>query len=247
MIRYKAVIEYDGTNFCGWQSQDYSVQGIIEQAITYFTKQGVCLYGAGRTDAKVHALAQVAHFDLEHRIDPYKLQCSLNYFLRDYSVVILSIQEVSASFHARFSAVKKTYIYKIVNRNAGLAIHKNRAWLIRGDLDVSLMKEAEHVFQGFYDFKYFRYSKCQSKSSKKTVEKVTFNYYDGEHQRDIELGFTAISFLHKQVRMMVGAICNVGLGRIKLLDIQNALALKAPLPSPFTAPAHGLYLKSVEY
>ncbi|MDZ5762016.1 tRNA pseudouridine synthase A [Candidatus Cyrtobacter comes] len=250
IFRYKAIIEYDGTDFHGWQSQGglLSVQGIIEQAILYFTKQqSVCLYGAGRTDSKVHALAQVAHFDLEHKVDLYKFQGSLNYFLRKYAVVIISLQEVPCSFHARFSAVRKTYVYKIINRNADLAIYKNKAWLIRGDLNISIMNDAAYLFKGLYDFKYFRYSKCQSKSSIKTIEHVTLQCNKTENQNEIELNFTAISFLHKQVRMMVGAICNAGLGRIRLADIENALTLRTPLPSPLTAPAHGLYLKSVEY
>ncbi len=248
-FRYKATVEYDGTMFHGWQSQQHlsSVQGSIRNAIFHFVKKDVVVYGAGRTDAGVHALGQVIHFDVDTELDCNKFRHSLNHVLRNCGVVILSLEKADHSFHARFSALSKTYLYKIINRNSDLTVLKNRAWLVRGALDVNLINEAISAFIGRHDFKYFRYSKCQSQSSLKTLQDVKLSYIIDQNQTEINISFTAISFLHKQIRMMVGAACNVALNKMNLLDIKNALCLKSSLPMPLTAPAHGLYLKFVEY
>jgi tRNA pseudouridine38-40 synthase len=245
--RYKIVIEYDGTDLLGWQKQldGPSVQEYLEKAIYGFLQQTTEVYGAGRTDAGVHALAQVAHFDLESPVDEFKIREAMNAHLRtmEAPVSILNVEAVGDDFNARFSAKGRSYIYRITNRRAPLVLDKNRSWWVYVPLDVEKMREGAKFLLGNHDFSSFRAAKCQAKSPIKTLDKIDIE----QNGENITFYVEARSFLHHQVRNMVGTLKMVGDGHLKPEDIKNILESKDRTKAGPTAPAQGLYLSKIMY
>ena len=245
--RYKIVVEYDGTSLLGWQKQldGPSVQEFLEKAIFAFVQENVEVYGAGRTDAGVHALAQVAHFNLERQVDIFRLKEALNAHLRNMQapVSVLNASLVDENFHARFSAQGRSYIYRITTRRAPLVLDKNRSWLVTVPLDVEKMREGAKYLLGHHDFTSFRAVKCQAKSPIKTLDKIEISQV-GEN---ITFYVEARSFLHHQVRNIVGTLKLVGDGHLKPQDIQTILEAKDRRAAGPTAPACGLYLHNIMY
>jgi len=249
MPRYKLTIEYAGYRFCGWQRQSNqpSVQQAIELAIKEMFNHNVIVEGAGRTDAGVHALGQVAHVDLPIDVPAYRLCDGLNHYLRGSGVVILHVEIVSSDFHARFSATKRAYEYRIVNRRASLALEENHAWHVIPPLDVSKMQAAAQHLVGHHDFTSFRTAHCQATSPIRTLER--FEIY----HTSIPMGVSIIahiesrSFLHNQVRIMMGTIKLVGEGRFSVEDIPHFLQARNRQITGPTAPPQGLYLKKITY
>lgn len=245
MPRYKCKVEYDGTAFCGWQRQGdaLSVQQTLEEAIEKFCTEQVRIHTAGRTDAGVHATGQVIHFDLAQAYDTYKIHGGINFHARPQPVCVLSVEEVNEEFHARFSAKKRYYKYRIVNRRTPLIIDANRAWQVPLPLDVSAMKEAAAHLIGKHDFSSFRASECQAKSPIKTLDELRIE----QNGEEIVFYLSAQSFLHHMVRIIVGSLEHVGSGRWTPQDIQKALAACDRRAGGRTAPAQGLYLTQVDY
>jgi tRNA pseudouridine38-40 synthase len=250
MPRYKLVLEYDGTGYAGWQRQDNgrSVQGAVEQAVFGFCGEHVNVTGAGRTDAGVHALAQTAHFDLSRAASPHTIRGALNDHLRRNSdgarrIVVVEAEAVADDFHARFSATGRRYLFRIVNRPAPLALDRERAWHVMPPLDLDAMNRAAERLIGRHDFTTFRSMQCQSPNPVKTLE-VLRATRSGEEIR-IEAG--ARSFLHNQVRSMVGTLVQVGQGKWTADDVSAALAARDRTACGPTAPPHGLYLAEVRY
>lgn len=245
MTRFKLTIEYDGTPYAGWQRQDDqpSIQGSIERALYQFAQEDVTIQCAGRTDAGVHARGQVAHLDLTKDRTPFQLSEGLNFYLKDEPIVILSAEVVDDDFNARFSAIHRAYEYRIINRRTPLAIDLNRAWHIPWELDVAAMQAAANRLLGTHDFTSFRASHCQSKSPVKTLDTLTVTRRDD----GIVITTSARSFLHHQVRNMVGTLSLVGSGKWQLDDVSAALAAKDRTRSGPTAPAWGLTLMEVTY
>lgn len=245
--RYKIVIEYDGSALVGWQKQfeGDSVQGFLEKAIFAFCQQEVEVYGAGRTDAGVHAFAQVAHFDLEFAKDEFRIREGLNAHLRNLRapVAVLDVSAAEPSFHARFSAVRRNYIYKICNRKAPLILEANRKWWLNYPLDVEKMYLGAEFLLGCHDFTSFRALKCQAKSPIRTLEKVEIT----QNGEDISIFVEAKSFLHHQVRNIVGTLKLVGDGTLEPKDVEAILAAKDRAKAGPTAPACGLYLNQIFY
>lgn len=245
MPRYKLTIEYDGTPFVGWQVQDNgpSVAGALETAIEKFTGAHADVMGAGRTDAGVHACAQVAHIDLAKEWETDTVRDALNAQLRPDPIAILKAERVAADFHARFSATARHYLYRIVNRRADLALENERAWKIARPLDAGRMHEAAQRLVGQHDFTTFCSTECQAKSPVKTLDRLDV-LRTGE---EIRVTASARSFLHHQVRSMVGSLAQVGEGRWSADDLQNALQAKNRAACGPVAPAAGLYLVRVDY
>jgi tRNA pseudouridine38-40 synthase len=252
MPRYKITIEYDGTNFAGWQKQKGapSVQSALEEAIARFSlhesdevsREAIAVYGAGRTDAGVHATGQVAHFDLERdNMTPFSIMNAINFHLRPHPIVVVGAEVVAPDWHARFSAVSKIYRYKILNRYTPSVLEQHRVFHVKRLLDVSLMQIAGEALLGSHDFSSFRAAACQAKSAIRTLDEVVV-----EHNGDrIDLFFRARSFLHNQVRIMVGAMVACGLD--PTLSIAKILEARDRKAAPITAPACGLYLERIRY
>jgi tRNA pseudouridine38-40 synthase len=245
MPRYKLTIEYDGTPFVGWQVQDNgaSVAGEIENAIEKFAGERAAVMGAGRTDAGVHALGQVAHVDLTKDWETDTVRDAINAQIRPHTVAILSAERVADDFHARFSAKARHYLYRIVNRRADLAIERNRALKIARPLDADAMHAAAQRLIGNHDFTTFRSAECQAKSPVKTLDRLDVSR-DGD---EIRVTASARSFLHHQVRSMVGSLVLVGEGRWTANDLQNALEARDRTACGPVAPSAGLYLVRVDY
>ena len=245
MSRYKLVIEYDGTNYVGWQHQPNlpSIQKSIEDAVFSFCQETTEVYGSGRTDAGVHALGQVAHVSLNKEHDPYKVRQGLNFYLKKHSISILSVELVPEDFHARYSAVKRKYIYKMIARPSPLALDKNKAWHIYKPMNLKSMQDGANHLIGLHDFTTFRASECQAKSPVKTIDKIEIT------QEGDSIFFTleAQSFLHHQVRNIVGTLKLVGEGKWNPDDIKTALEKKDRSAGGTTAPACGLYFHTVLY
>lgn len=243
--RFKLLIEYDGTDFVGWQHQDngFSVQEAIETAITKFSGETPRLHCAGRTDAGVHALGQAAHVDIERDITAFRLTNAINANLRPHPVSILSAEPVSDQWSARFNATARHYEYRIINRRAPLAIERGKAWWVPSKLDAAAMHDAAQILVGEHDFTTFRNTRCQAKSPIKTLDKLDVSRY-GEM---IVIEASAQSFLHNQVRSMVGTIKLVGDGKWMVKDIAKALKAKDRKAVGLNAPSEGLYLKAVSY
>lgn len=247
MTRFKLTLEYDGTNLLGWQRQldGPSVQEYLEKAVFGFSGQNVEMTAAGRTDAGVHALGQVAHFDLETKLDEYRLQQAFSAHLRQMEapVAVLKIETAAPDFHARFSAKGRGYIYRILNRTAPPILDKDRVWWIPYKLDVEAMQKAAKHLLGHHDFTSFRAAACQAKSPLKTLDRLNI-CRQGE-----EIVFTveARSFLHHQVRNMVGTLKLVGNGNISPQNVKEILERKDRRAAGPTAPAAGLYLQKVIY
>jgi len=245
MQRYKLKIEYDGTSFVGWQFQKngLSVQEVLQRAIFNFSKEKVIVSGAGRTDSGVHALGQVAHFDLKKKIENKKLLPGLNQNIGNKPITILKIEKVSKKFHARFSAKKRTYSYLIINRQSPLTLQKNKAWHIRKKLDIEKMKKGLKLLIGTHDFSTFRSSSCGAKSPIKTMDKVSIK----KNKDKIILQFTSKSFLQQQVRSMVGCIKYLGEGKWNIDNFKKAFKSKKRLQCAPPAPPCGLFLIKVLY
>jgi tRNA pseudouridine38-40 synthase len=256
MSRYKLTIEYKGTNFIGWQKQadnSSSIQGIIEKAILELTGESVDLVGSGRTDAGVHALAQIAHFDLTQekstpqmqapQIKAFKMRAGLNHYLRETDIAILDCAAVDKNFHSRFDGKMRHYQYRIISRHPHLTLHRDLAWQITYPLNIEEMLNAAQYLLGKHDFTSFRDSECQSKSAIKTIEKIEI-FQEGEV---IKMNFSAKSFLHHQVRNMVGTLVMVGGGKMKAENIKTILASRDRKKSGSNAPAGGLYFLGVDY
>lgn len=245
MPRYKLTIEYDGTPFVGWQIQDNgpSVQGQITEAVRAFSGEEVLVRGAGRTDAGVHALGQVAHFDLPAIWDADTVRDAINAHLRPYPIAVLIAEQVADDFDARFSALRRRYVYRIINRRADLALERNRAWRVARDLDAAAMHAAAQRLVGRHDFTTFRAAECQAKSPIKTLDSL-----DVERRGDeLRVAASARSFLHHQVRSMVGSLVRVGEGRWSADDLTAALEARDRSACGQVAPSEGLYLVAVTY
>ena len=244
MSRYKILIEYNGYHFKGWQRQKngLSIQGSIESAIKKFSNEDVLVYGAGRTDAGVHANGQVAHFELHKEFETNVIKNAINHFVKPY-ISVLHIEKVTQAFHARFSAVKKRYIYKIINRDSQLALMHNYAWLVKDKINVYHMKEAAQVLLGKHDFTSFRSASCQSVNPVRTIDNINIEIYD----ELVELQFEGKSFLHNQVRIMTGALKEIGIGKWDSAKLKSVLLAKDRKLGPVTAPPHGLYLNKIWY
>ncbi len=245
MQRYKVEVEYDGTSFVGWQFQKngLSIQEILQQAIFNFSKEKVVVTGAGRTDSGVHALAQVAHFDLKKKIEKNKFLPALNQHIGNKSVTVLKIRKTSKKFHARFDAKKRTYQYVIINRQSPLTLQKNKAWHIRKKLDVKAMKKGAKLLLGTHNFSTFRSSSCGAKSPIKTMEKISIK----KNKDKITLKFISKSFLQQQVRSMVGCIKYLGEGKWNIDEFKKSFKSKNRIKCAPPAPACGLYLKNIQY
>ncbi len=245
MTRFALTIEFDGTPYMGWQRQDHgrTIQGEIEAAIDKFTVEEAAVHGAGRTDAGVHALGMRAHVDIASELTPFRFMEALNAHLRPQPIAILACEEVSEDWHARFSCVGRSYIYRISNRRAPLALEKNRVWRIGQSLDVEAMQNAAQILIGKHDFTTFRSVQCQSASPVKTLDRLDVRR-EGDH---VIVEASARSFLHHQVRSMVGALAAVGRGRWNDSDLQTALEAKDRQALIENAPPHGLYFESAVY
>ena len=245
MPRYKLTIEYDGAPFCGWQSQanGQSVQDALEAGVKAFCGESVRVNGAGRTDAGVHALGQVAHVDLGNPVPADRLRDAVNAHLRPHPVAIVEAKEVGGDFEARFSATRRHYLYRIVNRRAPLTLDRGQAWLVHKPLDAGRMHNAAQVLIGKHDFTTFRSMQCQAKSPEKTLDELTVSRYGEE----IEIVARARSFLHNQVRSIVGSLKLVGEGKWSTRDLERALKARDRAACGPVAPPDGLYLLQVDY
>lgn len=243
MARYKINIEYDGTDLIGWQEnrQGPSVQSCLQDAIFKFCGEKVVVYGAGRTDAGVHAINMVAHFDLDKEQSPETVMRAMNFYLVDKPVSVLNCEKVDDDFHARFSCKKRHYKYIVLNRNAPVVLQKNRVWWVPQKLDIEKMKVAAQKLIGKHDFTSFRSIQCQSKSPIKTLDSCTIT----KNGDEIIFEFSARSFLHHQVRNMVGTLVEIGIG--KNLDIDEIFDAKDRSAAGVNAPASGLYFVCADY
>lgn len=245
MTRFRLTIEYDGRPFMGWQRQAHgpSVQQAIEEAIGAITQEQVTLHAAGRTDAGVHALAMTAHVDIAKPIAAQRLADGTNAKLRPLPVSILGAEEVDGDFHARFSCIGRRYVYRIANRRAPLALEAGRAWRVPVVLYADEMNKAGQVLVGQHDFTTFRSVHCQSESPVKSLDRLTVRRL-GE---TIEIEAAARSFLHHQVRSMVGCLELVGRGKWTRADLKAALEAKDRAALGFNAPPDGLYFAAALY
>ena len=245
MPRYKLIIEYDGGPFVGWQRQENgrSVQQAIEEAVVAFAQESAIVKGAGRTDAGVHALGQVAHLDLNRDWPADTVRDALNAHLRPAPVVVLSAEAVGPGFDARFSATARHYLYRISDRRAPPALDAGRVWHVAGRLDADAMHRAAQALVGRHDFTTFRAAECQAKSPVKTLDRLDVSRAGGE----IAVRAGARSFLHHQVRSMVGTLKKIGEGRWPVAAAGEVLAARDRARAGPVAPAHGLYLVAVDY
>ena len=245
MTRFRLTVEYDGRPFMGWQRQAHgpSVQQAIEEAIGAITHESVTLHAAGRTDAGVHAIAMTAHVDVAKPITAHRLADGVNAKLRPLPVAILGAQPTSADFHARFSCIGRRYLYRIVNRRAPLALDAGRAWRVPVVLHADEMHRAAQQLVGRHDFTTFRSVQCQADSPVKTLDLLTVRRF-GEM---IEIEAAARSFLHHQVRSMVGCLELVGRGKWNAADLKAALEARDRAALGFNAPPDGLYFVEATY
>ncbi len=243
MTRYKINIEYDGTDLIGWQENQHgpSVQSLLQDAIFKFCGEKVIVYGAGRTDAGVHAINMVAHFDLDKEQNSETVMRAMNFYLVNGPVAVLNCEKVSDDFHARFSCVQRHYKYVVLNRSAPVVLERNRVWWVPQKLDIEKMKVAAKKLIGKHDFTSFRSIQCQSKSPIKTLDFVNI-IQDGDK---VIFEFSARSFLHHQVRNMVGTLVEIGIG--KDLDIDKIFEAKNRSAAGVNAPASGLFFVSADY
>ncbi|TFI58196.1 tRNA pseudouridine(38-40) synthase TruA [Sphingomonas parva] len=245
MTRFRLIVEFDGRPFMGWQRQAHgpSVQQAIEEAVEAITGEQAVLHAAGRTDAGVHALAMSAHVEIARGISAFRLSDGLNARLRPLPIAILSAEEVAEDWHARFSCIGRRYVYRIVNRRAPLTIEAGRAWQVAVPLDAEAMDAAAKALVGRHDFTTFRSAQCQSESPVKTLDRLDV-IRDGER---IEVHAAARSFLHHQVRSMVGCLQLVGRGKWSADDLRDALAARDRAALGFNAPPDGLFFVEALY
>ncbi|MBK66537.1 MAG: tRNA pseudouridine(38-40) synthase TruA [Rickettsiales bacterium] len=248
--RWKIIIQYDGSPFCGWQRQNHalSVQEAIEEAIFKFSGERVSIYAAGRTDAGVHALGQVAHFDLEKQTDGKTVAGAINAHLGDHPISILAAEAVDQEFHARFSALGRSYVYHLLCRQARPVFEKGKVWHIKHELDVKAMQEGANYLIGKHDFSSFRAILCQAKSPIKTIDRIEFFEEDrGLEGQHIWMEIEARSFMHHQVRNIIGNLKMVGEGKWEPIKIKQVLEYKDRTKAGPTGSPDGLYFKSVIY
>jgi len=245
VTRFRLIVEFDGRPFMGWQRQAHgpSVQQVIEEAVFAITGEEAVLHAAGRTDAGVHARAMTAHVDIERPITAFRLSEALNAKLRPLPVAILKAEEAPEDWHARFSCIGRRYIYRIVNRRAPLALEAKRAWHVKVPIDVEAMHEAAQILVGKHDFTTFRSAHCQSESPLKTLDRLEVRR-TGEI---VEIEAAARSFLHHQVRSMVGCLELVGRGSWTADDLRDALEARDRAALGFNAPPDGLYFVEAVY
>ena len=245
MPRYRLTLEYDGSPFVGWQKQDNgaSLQAALEAAIEKFCGERPATVGAGRTDAGVHALAQVAHFDLTREWPAATVMNALNFHLQPDPIAVLEAEIAAPDFHARLSAKRRHYLYRILNRRAPPVIERHRVWAVQTPLDAAAMHAAAQALVGHHDFTTFRAAMCQAKSPEKTLDALDVSREGDE----IRIVARARSFLHHQVRNMVGTLKLVGEGKWIAADVARALAARDRAAGGPTAPACGLYLTRVDY
>ena len=245
MTRFRLTVEYDGRPFMGWQRQPHgpTVQAVIEAAAKAITSEDVVLHAAGRTDAGVHAEAMPAHCDITRSLTPFRLMEGLNAKLIPAPVSIIACEAVRDDWHARFSCIGRRYIYRIINRRAPLALDAGRAWRVRNPLDAETMHQAAQLLVGNHDFTTFRSIHCQSASAVKTLDRLTVRRLGEE----IIIEAAARSFLHHQVRSMVGCLMMVGRGQWSAHDLKAALDAKDRGALGFNAPPDGLYFVEALY
>ena len=245
MTRFALTLEFDGTPFMGLQRQPHgpSVQQAIEDAAQRITGEAVTLHSAGRTDTGVHALAMRSHMDVTKDIDAFRLMEALNAQLRPDPIAVTACEVVADDWHARFSCIGRRYLYRIVNRRAPLTLDRNRAWQVPQDLDHAAMHRAAQALVGQHDFTTFRSAQCQAASPVKTLDLLTVERLDGE----VHVHAAARSFLHHQVRSMVGCLALVGMGRWPEGRMAEVLAAKDRQALGLNAPPHGLYFVAASY
>jgi len=245
MPRYKLLLEYDGTGLVGWQRQanGLSVQEILETAVERFCGKHATVHGAGRTDAGVHALGQAAHVDLPKAADPEVIRGALNHHVRPHAVGVLAVEPVSEHFNARTSARARHYRYRILNRRAPAVLERDRVWHVGPPLDVEAMREGARHLLGKHDFSTFRDTLCQAKSPVKTLDVLDV----ARQGEEVAVEARARSFLHHQVRNMVGTLKLVGLGKWSPAHVLRALEARDRRAGGPTAPPQGLYLVEVVY
>jgi tRNA pseudouridine38-40 synthase len=245
VTRFRLLVEYDGQPFMGWQRQPHgpSVQQAIEEAVRAITGETVTLHAAGRTDAGVHALGMTAHVDVDRPITAHRLADGLNAKLRPQPVAILRAEEAAPDFHARFSCIERRYLYRIANRRAPLALDAGRAWRVAVTLHADAMNKAAQVLVGRHDFTTFRSAHCQAESPVKTLDRLTVRRLGGV----VEIEAAARSFLHHQVRSMVGCLELVGRGKWSGADLKRALQARDRAALGFNAPPDGLYFVEALY
>lgn len=245
MKRFKLTLEYDGTCFCGLQRQNgvKTVQQTIEEAAFKATSQRITLHSAGRTDSGVHAFGQVSHFECSTSLSDFKMKQALNHFIKEEGVCVIACEEVNKTFHARFSAKWRRYEYLILNRRSSSPLYANRMWHVIAPLDTDLMKQAALNFLGTHDFSSFRSAHCQSPNAIRTLDDLTIT----QEKDIIKLEIQSKSFLHNQVRIMVGTLVQVGKKRCEPSYICDLLEKKDRTISGPTAPSYGLYFHSVGY
>ena len=249
MPKYALKIEYTGSQFFGWQSQIGlpTIQGEIETALSNLDNNQPKLVGAGRTDAGVHALGQVAHVNLSKNWDPFRLSEAINFHLKPHPISIIRAAKVEKNWHARFSAINRHYIFKLVVRRAPLTHHRNLVWHIKHKLDWGLMQEGASFLVGTHDFTTFRSTLCQAQSPIRTIDSIEINKIDIPNGVEYQFLFKARSYLHNQIRSFVGTLERVGAGKWSPLEVNRALNAKSrPACGPVCTP-NGLYLKEVIY
>jgi tRNA pseudouridine38-40 synthase len=245
MTRFALTLEFDGTPFAGLQRQENapSVQQAVEDAALAVTGETATLHAAGRTDTGVHALAMRAHIDIKKAIEPFRLMEALNARLRPAPVAVIACEAAPDDWHARFSCIGRAYEYRIVNRRAPLTLERDRAWQISPPLDAEAMHRAAQALVGKHDFTTFRSVQCQSASAVKTLDRLDVRR-EGEH---VIVEAAARSFLHHQVRSMVGCLALVGMGRWAAGRVAEALAARDRQALGLNAPPHGLYFVRAIY
>ena len=245
MTRWRLTIEFDGGPFMGWQRQDHgpSVQQTLEQAIHRMTGELATVHGAGRTDAGVHALAMTAHVDITKNVTEHRLREGLNAVMRPQPVSVLAAEHAPEDWHARFSCIERRYLYRILNRRAPAALDAGRVWHVAVPLDVEAMQEGAAHLVGYHDFTTFRSVHCQSESPVKTLDRLDVSRIGEE----IRVEASARSFLHHQVRSMVGCLALVGRGQWRPADIREALEARDRAELGLNAPPHGLYFVGATY
>ena len=245
MPRYKLTIEYDGTDFVGWQKQKNgpSIQAEMIRSIKAFCGEEPDVRGSGRTDTGVHATGQVAHFDLAKSHQPGTIRDAVNRHLRPLPIVVLECEETDQDFDARFSARQRHYLYRIINRRAPLTLDHNRAWCVNRPLDADKMHLAAQPLVGHHDFTTFRSVRCQSKTPVKTIDEIKLS----RNGNEIIMKISAKSFMHNQVRSIMGSLKLVGEGKWTSDDLINALKARDRAMCGPLAPPHGLYLTRIDY